>query len=348
MKRRVLSVIAIVVLLTLVLSGCRKEENTSGRDVTKHTGSTAVSPDDGSKKLKKITVSYAGGTCEAPLFVAYHKGFFEDEGLEVEFVKADFEKLKTGIASGKIDASVGNFAWFKAIEQGLKVKLTAGIHAGCIVAVAPPDSGIKSVTDLKGKTIGVESIGGGPMIILSFELQKAGVDPKKDVQWKAFPSAQLETAIDKKEIDAFITWDPFGTKLVREKNYLALVDIAKDEPYKSGYCCYTVVSEKLVKEDPDAAARYTRAILRSAEWVGENIDEASKIEVENNYVSVGVEENADFLRGYVWRPGVKGAKENIKFFIHEQKEQGILDASTDETELFNKIFAEVIPDFNGN
>lgn len=348
MKRKLFSVIAMILLFTLVLPGCRKEESTPAGNLNE-TGTTVVSPGNGSKQQKKkITVSYAGGTCEAPLFAAYHKGFFEDEGLEVEFVKADFEKLKTGIASGKIDASVGNFAWFKAIEQGLKVKLTAGIHAGCIVAVAPPDSGIKSVTDLKGKTIGVESIGGGPMIILSFELQRAGLDPKKDVQWKAFPSAQLETAIDKKEIDAFITWDPFGTKLVKEKNYVALVDIAKDEPYRSGYCCYVVVSEKLVKEDPDAAARYTRAVLRATEWVGENIDEASKIEVDNKYVSVSVEQNAEFLRGYVWRPGVKSAKENIKFFIHEQKEQGILEASTDETELFNKIFAEVIPDFNGN
>lgn len=355
MKKRVLSVITLLLLLTLALSACGKEENKSGDTskttetaATETTGTTAAASSDTTKALKKITVSYAGGTCEAPVYAAYHKGFFKDEGLEVELVKADFEQLKTGLATSKIDATVGNFAWFKPIEQGLKVKLTAGIHAGCIAAVAPSESGIKSINDLKGKTIGVDAIGGGPMIILSFELQKAGLDPKKDVQWKAFPPPQLETAVNKKEIDAFIVWDPFGTKLVKEKNYVTLLDISKDEPYKSGYCCYVVVSEKLSKDDPEAAARYTRAILKAAEWVGENIDEASKIEVDNKYVSTDVNENADFLRGYVWKPGVKNAKENIKFFIHEQKQQGILEASTDEAALFNRIFAEVIPDYNGN
>lgn len=346
MKRRILSVITAVLLIAMALSACGKQESKTNETASTTNGTTATS--ETSKTVKKITVSYAGGTCEAPLFVAYHNGFFKNEGLDVEFVKADFEQLRTGLAANKIDASVGNFAWFKPIEQGLKVKLTAGIHAGCIQAVAPESSGIKSIKDLKGKTVGVDAIGGGPMIILSIELKKLGIDPKTDVQWKAFPPPQLATAVDKKEIDAFIVWDPFGENALKEKHYAKLLNIGEDEPYKSGYCCYVVVSEKLAKDDPDAAARYTRAILKADEWVGQHPQETSQLEIDQKYVSADVNENANLIKSYVWKPGVKSAKENIKFFIHEQKLQGILDASTDETALFNRIYAEVIPDFNGN
>jgi NitT/TauT family transport system substrate-binding protein len=350
LKRKYILVFAVILLFTFILAACSKQpggssdsSDTTEKSSKEINGSSAGKP----KELTKLTVSYAGGTCEAPVYVAYHKGFFKDEGLDVSLIKADFEQLKTGLAVGKIDASVGNFAWFKPVEQGLKVKLTGGIHAGCISLVAPPNSGIKDIKGLKGKTIGVDAIGGGPQIILSIELKKQGIDPKKDVQWKAFPPPQLTTAVDKKEIDAFIVWDPFSTEAVKKKNYVSLLDIAADEPYKSGFCCYVTVSDRLLEEDPDAAASYTRAILKAADWVGKNPEKTSRLELDNKYVSANLNENTERIKAYVWKPGVNTAADNIKFFIHEQKLQGILDPSTDENALFDRIFAKVIPDFDG-
>lgn len=356
MKNKILVILIIAMLMSSIFTGCGDSEKTSNTSEISPIVSNNIKPSGEVKpseassevnKFKKVTVSYAGGTCEAPEYVAYHKGFFKEEGLEVDFVKADFNELKTGIASGKIDASVGNFSWFKAIEQGLKVKLTAGLHAGCIQAVAPESSGIKALKDLKGKTIGVDAIGGGPHIILSIELKKLGIDPKTDVQWKAFPPPQLETAAGKKDIDAFIVWDPFGEKALKEKKYVKLLNIGHDEPYKSGYCCYVVVSDKLVKEDLETAAAYTRAVLKADEWIATNQKETAQLEIDNKYVSADVNEIEKLLKDYVWKPSVKKAKENIKFFITEQKKQGILEASTDENQLFEKIFAEVIPDYKG-
>lgn len=300
--------------------------------------------DDKKPNLGKIRISWSGGTCEAPIYVAYHKGFFKDEGLEPEFFQASFDQLKTGIATGKIDASVGNFSWFKSIEQGFKVKLVGGIHAGCISAVVPKDSSIKKVADFKGKTVGIESIGGGPQIILSIELRKAGIDPKTEVSWKVYPIDQLQLAAEKKEIDGFITWDPFPTKAINEKGFVTLLNIAKDEPYKSGYCCYIVVSADFLKKYPEKAAAYARAVLRAADWVGKNTKETSKIEVDNKYVATDVNENEKSLASYFWKPGIKAASDNIKFFISEQKKDGILDPGTDEKKLYATIWTQVISD----
>lgn len=341
-KKTKLVAIAGLIATMSIFAGCSNTDQTSGEKETETTISST------GKKLKKITFAASGGTCEAPVFAAETKGFFEEEGLDVEYVKMDFETLKSGIASGKVDASVGNFAWFKPIEQGLDVKLTGGIHAGCIQAVALKTSGIQSLEDLKGKTIGIDAIGGGPQITLSIQLKKAGIDPKTDVQWKVFPPPQLVTAAEKKEVDAFIVWDPAAQQALDTGKYNRLLSNAHDEPFKSGYCCYSVVSGQLAKNDPEAAAALTRALLKSAEWVGKNTTEAAKIEVDGKHVAADLPTAEKLLSRYVWKPGVKSAEENVKFFIKETKEQGILEPTTNEDELFKKAFYKAIPDYKGN
>ena len=159
---------------------------------------------------KDVKIGYYGGTCEAAIYAAYEKGIFKAKGLNVELVKLNNDTLKENLATGKVDALQVSPGLFKPIEQGLDIKLTNGVHTGCIQGVAPTNSNIHSLKDLKGKVIGVDAIGGVPMTLLSVELGKLGIKPDKDVQWKAFPSPQLPQVLEKGETDAFATWDPFG------------------------------------------------------------------------------------------------------------------------------------------
>ncbi|UUZ80233.1 ABC transporter substrate-binding protein [Paenibacillus sp. P26] len=274
------------------------------------------------KTGNKITVAYSSSTCEAPTFAAWKKGFFEAEGLEPVMEKMDFNTLKNGIATGKVDATQGNFSWFKPAEQGLDVKLTGGPHAGCIQAVAPAGSGITSVKDLKGKTIGVDAIGGGPMITLSIELNKLGIDPKKDVQWRVYPSDQLVTAAEKKEIDAFIVWDPAAQKSIDENHYVRILSNAHDEPYKSGYCCYSFVSGELAKKDPEKAAAYTRAILKAAEWVGTHPTEAAQLEVDNKFVGADLTTNEKSAEGLLLETERERRRRQCEVFYQRAKAAG--------------------------
>jgi len=104
----------------------------------------------------------------------------------------------------------------------------------------------------------------------------------------------------------------------------------------------------VTKDDPEKAAAITRALLKSADWVGQNAAETAKIETEKKYVPADAATNEKLLASYHWKPGVINAKKSVEFFIKEQKAQGILDSSTDEKELLERAFYEAIPDYNGH
>ncbi|RIE03255.1 ABC transporter substrate-binding protein [Cohnella faecalis] len=235
----------------------------------------------------------------------------------------------------------------QADRARLRRQADGGLHAGCIQLVTPSTSGITSVSQLKGKTIGIDRIGGGPQITLSISLKQQGIDPEKDVEWRAYPNQQLATAADKGEIDAFIVWDPAAQQAIDEKKYVRLLSNGHDEPFKSGYCCYTVISGKVANEDPEKAAAITRALLKASEWVGKNPKETAEIESGKKYVSADAATNEKLLASYHWNPGVKTAAESVKFFVKYQKELGILDKTTDEKELFDRLFYAAVPDYNG-
>ena len=84
-------------------------------------------------ELTKIKVGYIGLTCEAPLFVAIEKGFFKEENLEPELVKCEWSTYKDTLALGGFDVTHHLIMMFlKPIENGMDVKILAGVHKGCL------------------------------------------------------------------------------------------------------------------------------------------------------------------------------------------------------------------------
>src|SRR5687768_14765381 len=85
-KRRVRSASRLLACAVFVVSlcGCGKEESRVGTD-----GRT------------KIRVGYIGLTCEAPIFTAVEKGFFKEEGLDVELVRCEWATYKDALALGR-------------------------------------------------------------------------------------------------------------------------------------------------------------------------------------------------------------------------------------------------------
>ncbi|WP_315116413.1 ABC transporter substrate-binding protein [uncultured Clostridium sp.] len=331
MKKSILKILSTSLAITLLLSGCSNGSSEKSKGLKKN-----------AEGLTEITLGTYNGTCEAPLYVAIEKGIFKKHGLDVKLVNINAETLKEGLASGKIDGAQISPGMFKGIEQGLDIKLTNGVHTGCIQGVVPVNSPIKSVSDLKGKRIGVDSIGGVPMVLLSIELGKANIDAKKDIDWRVYPQAQLQQALEKGDIDAFAAWDPYGALAVLSGKARKIFGNANNENGEmDNYCCYTGVSGNIVKNNPEIAKAITEAWAEGTDWVQKNPTEAAKITIDNKYVSSGDEvENSKLLGDYEFIGDKNKAKADFTKTLEEMKKQGILDEKTDVNKLVKDVFVE--------
>jgi NitT/TauT family transport system substrate-binding protein len=293
--------------------------------------------------LKKARIGIPGDvSCNAPLFVAYEKNIFKEEGLDAELIRGDWDFIKESLALGKIDVTQGMvMTYLKPIEQGLDVKFTAGVHKGCMHVLTAKDSPLSKPEDLKGNRIGVSQMGGSPWFFAARVIGSLGMDIKHDVKWKVYPLAELKQALEKKEVDAISVADPTGELLLSEGFAKDIVNSSTDAPYKDEYCCVVVLSGQLIKSDPDTAARLTRAILKAAKWVSSNPQSAAEICVEKKYMSATVELNARVLAQLNYIPSVEGGAEATKTAASAMQKAGILDASTDLNALVDRTFVRL-------
>lgn len=308
------------------------------------------------KKGSVIRLAYFGEIYEAPLFVAVQKNFFREEGLDVELVKLDFNSLKDEVSRNAVDGTTCDYRIFRSLEQGLDIKLAAGLHSECAQIVTLPGSGINSIADLKSRKIGVAAEGNAAMVVASLLLKKNGIDPGKDIRWKLYPEDKLEDALRRGEVEALNLPEPADVKKDREnKDWRVVFSAAEYQPedkqqmvYRHFFASFAGLSGRLVTEQPKKAFDLTKVWVKAAKWVSENPEEAVRLSVENNYVEGSYELNANWMKYSMWMPGVRNTRDNINAYIKQQKELEVLSPDLDEKEFLNKICSQILPDLGRN
>lgn len=296
--------------------------------------------DDGEYVLKIGEAQ--GALCHAPLQVAMENGYLDEEGIKWE--RVDFGKgdIQAALGAGTIDCGFGLVGKFvQPIDNGLNMVVTAGMHTGCTKLLVKSDSGIKTIDDLKGKKIGVSSLAGSECVTAKRALYAAGFDisaASSDVEFLVFGVTDQPQALQNGAVDAICTPDPVATQAEKEFGLTALLDTAVTEPYASEYCCVTFVSTELAENHPDIAAKFTDACLKASAWVADHPDETAKLQIEKEYVSGNVEDNAAILKTYEFRPSVKGGHEALSNVAKDLKEIGMLGDSTDPDALTERSF----------
>lgn len=290
----------------------------------------------------KIRVGYVGITCEAPIYTAVEKGFFKEEGLEVELVKCDWKNYKDVLALGGYDITHHLIMYFlKPLEQGLDVKITGGIHRGCLRVQAPVSGKINSVKDLRGKRIGVPGMGTPPFIFANRVLGANGIDPSKEITWLVYPAGELGLALSKGEVDAIADSEPIGSMLVAKGLVKNIADQAVDMPYADEYCCAVIVNGKFLARNPKASAAATRALLKAAKWVEANPRAAAELSVKGKYLASTVDQNTVAISHLRYVPSVSGAETAVRAAAAEMKRAGMLKGTTDTDELSAKAFVKL-------
>ncbi|NUX58030.1 ABC transporter substrate-binding protein [Paraburkholderia youngii] len=296
--------------------------------------------------LKPLKLSWnAGAICTAPVPVAVQQGFFRKHGLQVELINfaGSTDQLLEAIATGKSDAGVGMaLRWIKPLEQGFDVKLTAGIHGGCMRLLATRASCIVDLQGLKGRTVGVSDLASPAKNFFAVSLKKIGVDPDNDVHWRQYPAPLLGEALKKGEVHAIADGDPTIWTL-READHLQEVSNNLCGEYANRVCCVLGVRGSLVRNDRATAQALTQALLEATEWTANHPAEAAAI-FAPNAPGANVAQLTEMLKSHTdhHHPVGDAFKKEISLYADDLKSVGVLNSGTNSDRFATRVFADVL------
>jgi NitT/TauT family transport system substrate-binding protein len=216
--------------------------------------------------------------CHMGPYVAWKKGFFEDEGVPVDdyvFTQAGADTFQA-LASGDVDFGVSGIdAIIRGQEQGVKVRSVAGVYPEFYALSVRKDleGEIRSVSDLSGRRVGVSKIGSASWAFLQFATRREGLS-EDDVE--VLQLGEINTIVaglKSRKADAAVTWEPgtsqmeaqgIGTVLL---NALRPADHQKLLGSPTSISMTLAVRDQLLEENPELVRRVIRALDRASAWI---------------------------------------------------------------------------------
>lgn len=257
----------VLLLAVLVITGCsgKKETTNAAKGQT--------------NKLKKVTVvlDWTPNTNHTGLYVAKEKGFFRDQGLEVDIIQPGETGADQLVASGKAEFGVGyQEAITQARIQGVPlVSIAAIIQHNTSGFASPVEKNIQSPKDFEGKTYG----GWGAPVeksVIDSLMQKENADVEK-VNILSIGDTDFFTAV-KRDIDfawIYYGWTGVEAELRNQKiNMIYLTDYSEKLDY---YTPVLETNEKMIEDNPEAVRAFVKAASQGYEFAIKNPDEAADI-----------------------------------------------------------------------
>jgi NitT/TauT family transport system substrate-binding protein len=214
--------------------------------------------------LETTTVCIAGvpGICTAPQYVA--EELLRAEGFtNVRYVRlAPGLNPQEGIASGEADFASNFVSLLVAgLDRGIDVTMLGGVHVGCFELFVNEDS--RSLTDLKGKRVGIAWLGSPGHLFLSAMVAHVGIDPGQDLHWvTSQPVGPMELFTGGK-VDAFLAFPPDAQELRAQHIGRVIVNSALDRPWSQYFCCMLAGNRAFVRNYPVATKAVVRAMLKA-------------------------------------------------------------------------------------
>jgi NitT/TauT family transport system substrate-binding protein len=213
-------------------------------------------------EITSVRLAKVAGICVAPQYIA-------DELLRAEGF-TDIRHVLTepgassalALARGEIDFTT-NFSppLIIAIDAGQPITIVAGEHIGCFELFAR--EGIRSIPDLKGKTVGVQGLGSSQYTFVSSMAAHVGLDPAKDINWVTSSSPKPMELFAEGKIDAFLGLPPEPQELRARDIGRVIVNSALDRPWSQYFCCMVAAHRDYVARYPSATKRALRAIIKA-------------------------------------------------------------------------------------
>jgi NitT/TauT family transport system substrate-binding protein len=213
----------------------------------------------------KVRIGAPGDPGHLTFPLAQKVGFLKAEGLEAEIITMSGAIAAMALTSGDLGYFVG-LGILRSIIQGLPFKIVACFRPFPHFVMLSRHE-IKSVKDLKGRTIGVSNFGGGQDLIGRMMIAHFGLDPHKDVKFVAGGGSESRfSRMQQGLLHATVVSVPadfYGRKL-------GFNIIARAEELVAYPISGLIAPDKKIKEKPDEIKRLIRAGIRANRFIKED------------------------------------------------------------------------------
>lgn len=218
-----------------------------------------------------INIAYSSDPLYAPLIIAGRKGFFQEEDIPVRLLSysSDAEALEALKRGEAHVAAVSGDELVKAVEEGhdLDIITVLGQNFQHVVLMVRRDSDIRSVHDIKGRTIGTTQCSEVEIFLNSFF--KHNNILKEEVFFKELHREEMFRALQKKNVDGVALCQPYAAGLLRSLGGDVIVI-----PYtgKNSVISYLVMNRNGGEEEK--VQKILKAVVSSGRFIHEEREEA--------------------------------------------------------------------------
>lgn len=268
-KKIIISALALS-LIAGALGGCGAQQNTN------------ASEPEQEKQLDKLTVQslWLPQTQFAGLYIADEKGFYEEEGIDVEILPGGDVSSEEQVENDIAQIGVAFYSSVLTYQEGGYdfINVFQTFRSSPQYLVAKAESGIKTGADLKGKKVG-NWFGGRQYELYALALLN-GLDPEKDVDWQQQDFTMDQFISGEFDVASAMSYNEY--LLLLENGYsedeLNVIDMNKEGAALLEDCLF--VKRSWAEENHDLLVRFIRATIKGWKYTYDNPEEASQIVYE--------------------------------------------------------------------
>ena len=219
---------------------------------------------DAADKIRISISNLSGQFMTFPL--AQKTGFLKEEGIEAEIIRVTGGAGSAALSSGDLDYGTGMSVG--GAMTGLPVKVVACfVPAPVLALVARPE--VKSVQELKGKTVGISTFGGVSIFAARVMAKHFGLDPDKDMKFVAIGAVEARfIRLTQGLVDATILAPPLDS----EAKKLGFNILARAEEILIFPETGLVTGVKKIQEKPDEIKHVIKAGIKANRYIRGNRD----------------------------------------------------------------------------
>ncbi len=277
-----LSTLLLSISMTIgIFAGCSANPTTTPAQSTSSSKESINSASTASKTLTNVSIQIDGAAVPyyAPLYIAKEKGYFAEQGLNVEFFYAAAADIVKNVAAGNVEFGFPNAdSVILAKSQDIPVKVIHTTYqSGLGSTIFSTDSKIKAPADLKGKKIAVTSFGSPNYIQLQVLLKKNGLSIN-DVSVEIVGTGAILSALTTGQVDA-ICFSMLRTIELNASGFKAS-EFRSDDVLPS-FGNVLVAGDKFIAEHPDQVKGFSAALTKGIEYIINNhVEEAVDLSIQ--------------------------------------------------------------------